>query len=78
MNDARPGASAGEGDEVPKAGVDGAGAAEPSPESESVDPASGRDAQGVTHCDLCGAPMLEWHCRLVCTACGFQRDCSDP
>ncbi len=29
-------------------------------------------------CDLCGAPMREWHCRLVCTACGYQRDCSDP
>jgi hypothetical protein len=29
-------------------------------------------------CDLCGAPLLEWHCRLICTSCGFQRDCSDP
>lgn len=49
------------------------------PEPEPViDPASGRDEKGVTHCDLCGTPMLEWHCRLVCPACGFQRDCSDP
>jgi hypothetical protein len=29
-------------------------------------------------CDLCGAPMLEWHCRIICTFCGYQRDCSDP
>ncbi|HEY0672113.1 MAG TPA: FAD-dependent oxidoreductase [Longimicrobiales bacterium] len=29
-------------------------------------------------CDLCGSPMQEWHCRLICTACGYQRDCSDP
>jgi glycine oxidase len=29
-------------------------------------------------CDLCGAPMKEWHCRIVCPACGYQRDCSDP
>lgn len=29
-------------------------------------------------CDLCGAPMQGWHCRLICTACGYQRDCSDP
>ena len=29
-------------------------------------------------CDLCGAPMREWHCRIICTACGYQRDCSDP
>jgi hypothetical protein len=29
-------------------------------------------------CDLCGAPMVEWHCRIICTFCGYQRDCSDP
>lgn len=29
-------------------------------------------------CDLCGAPMKEWHCRIICTGCGYQRDCSDP
>lgn len=29
-------------------------------------------------CDLCGAPMVEWHCRMMCPGCGYQRDCSDP
>lgn len=29
-------------------------------------------------CDLCGAPMLDRHCKLVCLRCGYQRDCSDP
>jgi glycine oxidase len=29
-------------------------------------------------CDLCGAEMNEWHCRIVCPSCGYQRDCSDP
>lgn len=29
-------------------------------------------------CDRCGGPMIERHCKLVCTNCGFQRDCSDP
>lgn len=29
-------------------------------------------------CDLCGSPMQGWHCKLVCGACGYQRDCSDP
>jgi glycine oxidase len=29
-------------------------------------------------CDLCGAAMKEWHCRIICTGCGYQRDCSDP
>lgn len=30
------------------------------------------------HCDLCGAPMLDLHCKLICRCCGFKRDCSDP
>ena len=29
-------------------------------------------------CDLCGTPMLDLHCKLVCPSCGYQRDCSDP
>jgi hypothetical protein len=29
-------------------------------------------------CDLCGARMLEHHCKLVCPNCGYMRDCSDP
>jgi hypothetical protein len=29
-------------------------------------------------CDLCGTEMLDLHCKLRCTTCGFMRDCSDP
>lgn len=29
-------------------------------------------------CDLCGAPMIDRHCKLTCPTCGYQRDCSDP
>ena len=29
-------------------------------------------------CDLCGFPMLDVHCKLICRNCGFMRDCSDP
>ncbi|MBI5837674.1 MAG: hypothetical protein HZB25_10550 [Candidatus Eisenbacteria bacterium] len=29
-------------------------------------------------CDICGSPMQEHHCKLVCHSCGFMRDCSDP
>lgn len=29
-------------------------------------------------CDLCGAVMLDLHCKLVCERCGYRRDCSDP
>lgn len=36
------------------------------------------DASEPVHCDLCGAQMIERHCKLLCPACGYQRDCSDP
>jgi hypothetical protein len=29
-------------------------------------------------CDLCGALMVERHCKLICSRCGYIRDCSDP
>jgi hypothetical protein len=48
----------------------------PDPPGEDVRPAPGRS--GPAACDLCGAPMMERHCKLVCVRCGYQRDCSDP
>jgi hypothetical protein len=41
-------------------------------------PDTGGSGEAEQRCDLCGAPMLEWHCRIICTFCGYQRDCSDP
>ena len=39
-------------------------------------------AQGIgqaeTVCELCGGPVLERDCKIVCLKCGYQRDCSDP
>jgi len=29
-------------------------------------------------CDLCGAPMLDRHCKLACPRCGYLWDCLDP
>ena len=29
-------------------------------------------------CELCGGPVMERHCKVVCLSCGYQRDCSDP
>ena len=29
-------------------------------------------------CDICGAPTLEIHCKVICRNCGYVRDCSDP
>lgn len=48
----------------------GAGEGEPEPAGES--------AAAAYLCDLCGAEMLNRHCKLVCPQCGYQRDCSDP
>lgn len=35
-------------------------------------------AEQIYYCDLCGAEMLNLHCKLVCERCGYKRDCSDP
>ena len=44
----------------------------------TADAATSLPADAGYRCDLCGAPMQEWHCRIICTFCGYQRDCSDP
>lgn len=44
----------------------------PTPSSEAAPP------KKVIYCDLCGAPMLDLHCKLSCKNCGYKRDCSDP
>ena len=46
------------------------------PSSPDKDGPGGKAAQFF--CDLCGGPMLNRHCKLVCKTCGYQRDCSDP
>ncbi|MBI2580864.1 hypothetical protein HYV85_03580 [Candidatus Woesearchaeota archaeon] len=28
-------------------------------------------------CARCGTPVVETHCRVLCTNCGFMRDCND-
>lgn len=35
------------------------------------------DADGPL-CELCGGPIMERHCKLVCLSCGYQRDRSEP
>jgi hypothetical protein len=34
--------------------------------------------QDDTLCWVCGGPVIEHHCKIVCQVCGFTRDCSDP
>jgi hypothetical protein len=52
------------------------------PAGETPEPAPATDAllQSIIKpkCDLCGSLMIEWHCRMMCPMCGYQRDCSDP
>lgn len=50
----------------------GSSEGEPEPAGESAPEAE------AYLCDLCGAEMLNRHCKLVCPGCGYQRDCSDP
>lgn len=45
---------------------------------EAEERAGRRRAPGGPRCELCGATMLDRHCKLVCLNCGYQRDCSDP
>ena len=30
------------------------------------------------YCWICGAAIIDVHCKIVCHRCGFMRDCSDP
>jgi glycine oxidase len=39
---------------------------------------AGPAASQPTLCDMCGRPMIDRHCKLVCPDCGYMRDCSDP
>jgi hypothetical protein len=52
------------------------------PAGETTEPEPATDAllQSIIEpkCDLCGSLMIEWHCRMMCPMCGYQRDCSDP
>ena len=41
-------------------------------------PAPAPPEEQVFFCDLCGAQMLNLHCKLICEQCGYKRDCSDP
>ena len=40
-------------------------------------PAPGPAAGDDLRCDLCGSPMYEVHCKVICRTCGYKRDCSD-
>lgn len=43
------------------------------------DPAQPVDvSQDDTWCWVCGGPVIERHCKIICQVCGFTRDCSDP
>lgn len=45
---------------------------------EAAGPEAPPPEAGAVACDLCGNPMREQHCKLICDQCGYVRDCSDP
>jgi 8-oxo-dGTP diphosphatase len=40
--------------------------------------AYGRRGDDDPTCWLCAGSVLKRHCKIICTVCGFTRDCSDP
>lgn len=60
----------------------------PEPASAPPDPAPAapappaplrrREIPSVHVCELCGTPMYDHNCKIVCPNCGYKRDCSDP
>jgi len=40
-----------------------------------IDPSNPRADD--TYCWVCGAAIVDVHCKIVCKTCGFTRDCSD-
>ena len=69
----------GRGPDGERAGADAAGE-EPSGDGgaegglDALHPSGGSTAR----CELCGGPVQERHCKIVCLNCGYKRDCSDP
>ena len=55
--------------------VDGTGRARTNPPDARA--GGSGEAERIT-CSLCGSPVLERHCKLICIRCGYERDCSDP
>ena len=40
--------------------------------------AKGASVQGMLErCVRCGEIMIETHCKVMCTNCGYSRDCND-
>jgi hypothetical protein len=37
---------------------------------------SQRDA-GELPCEMCGAPIVAYHCKRICLRCGFMTGCSE-
>jgi len=48
------------------------------PQEPAAAPPARPGTAAVPVCDLCGYPIRELHCKLICDQCGYTRDCSDP
>lgn len=49
------------------------------PRAADSDPRlAGRDPRDASICIVCGGLALARKCKIICTTCGYTRDCSDP
>lgn len=48
------------------------------PPAPYADHPAKKNAAADAVCWCCGGRTLDRHCKIVCTNCGFMRDCSDP
>lgn len=50
---------------------------EPAPDRVDFDP--GYDPEAPIECEVCGGTMRYIAaCKILCSNCGYRRDCSDP
>lgn len=59
-------------------GGDDASGGPPPPDGEAEGGEAGPVGTPGLTCELCGGPVLDRHCKILCLNCGYQRDCSDP
>lgn len=45
--------------------------------NQAITAIEGTGGAGPEICARCGHAMMEMHCRVFCTNCGYMRDCND-
>jgi hypothetical protein len=58
-------------------GSEGTSARDPGLAGAASSEAGALPADPDSICWCCGGPTAKRHCKIICTNCGFMRDCSD-